>query len=48
MPSLEWIGKRAVANHRREIPFRLLYCDPELSVGRPDSGNLLIEGWVRG
>ncbi|QQR75285.1 MAG: site-specific DNA-methyltransferase [Holophagales bacterium] len=44
MPTLEWIGKRAVVNHHREIPFRLLKCDPELSVGDPESGNLLIEG----
>jgi hypothetical protein len=26
------------------MPFRLLKCDPKLSVGDPDSGNLLVEG----
>jgi len=44
MPTLEWIGKRAVVNHHREVPFRLLQCDPTLSVGDPDSGNLLVQG----
>ena len=33
MPRLEWIAKEAVLNHHREIPFRLLKCDDELSVG---------------
>ncbi len=44
MPRLDWIGRKAVENHHNEVPFRLLKCDPELSVGDPDSGNLLIEG----
>jgi len=44
MPTLEWIGKKAVVNHHREVPFRLLQCDPALSVGDPDSGNLLVQG----
>lgn len=44
MPTLEWIGKQAVVNHHREVPFRLLQCEPSLSVGDPDSGNLLIQG----
>ena len=43
MPTLNWIGKEAVINHHKEVPFRLLDCDPTLSVGEPD-GNLLIEG----
>ena len=43
MPILNWIGKEAVINHHKEVPFRLLQCDPALSVGEPD-GNLLIEG----
>lgn len=33
MPTLEWIGKRAVLNHHREIPFHLLKIDPQLSMG---------------
>jgi len=44
MPTLEWIGKKAVLNHHREIPFRLLKCDEKLSVGDPGSGNLLVQG----
>lgn len=44
MPTLDWIGKSAVINHHREVAYRLLHCDPELSVGDPDSGNLLVQG----
>src|SRR5579885_2196486 len=44
MPTLEWIGKKAVINHHREVPYRLLRCDPALSVGDPDCGNLLVQG----
>lgn len=44
MPSLDWIGKKAVLNHHKEVPFHLLRCDPDLSVGEPDSGNLLVQG----
>lgn len=44
MPTLDWIGKKAVVNHHREVPYRLLRCDPKLSVGDPDAGNLLVQG----
>ncbi len=44
MPTLNWIGKKAVENHHREVPFHLLKDAPELSVGDPGSGNLLVEG----
>jgi adenine-specific DNA-methyltransferase len=44
MPTLDWIGKKAVINHHREVPYRLLRCNKDLSVGDPDSGNLLVEG----
>ena len=44
MPTLDWIGKKAVLNHHREIPFRLLKVDEELSVVENGSGNLLVEG----
>lgn len=44
MPTLEWIGKSSVINHQREVPFRLLQCDPSFSAGDPDSGNLLVQG----
>jgi adenine-specific DNA-methyltransferase len=44
MPTLDWIGKKAVVNHHREVRYRLLKCDPGLSVGEPGSGNLLVQG----
>lgn len=44
MPSLNWIGKEAVEHHHRDVPYRLIHCDGELSVGDPDSGNLLVQG----
>src|SRR5450759_3226466 len=44
MPTLDWIGKAAVLNHHREVPYRLLHCDPRLSAGDPDSENLIVEG----
>jgi DNA modification methylase len=44
MPTLDWIGKKAVLNHHREVPYRLLRCDARLSVGDPGSGNLLVQG----
>ena len=44
MPTLDWIGKRAVINHHNEVPYRLLRCNKELSVGDPGSGNLLVQG----
>lgn len=33
MPTLDWIGKRAVLNHHREIPFHLLKQNEALSAG---------------
>src|SRR4030066_2540837 len=44
MPTLDWIGKKAVENHHLEIPFKLLKCDKELSAGDIDSGNLIVQG----
>jgi len=44
MPSLNWIGKEAVINHHRQVPYHLLRCDNSLSCGDADSGNLLVEG----
>jgi adenine-specific DNA-methyltransferase len=44
MPTLEWIGKKAVLNHHREVPYHLLQFKNELSVGDPDSRNLLVQG----
>jgi adenine-specific DNA-methyltransferase len=44
VPTLDWIGKKAVLNHDKDVPFHLLQCDKALSVGDPGSGNLLVEG----
>jgi adenine-specific DNA-methyltransferase len=44
MPSLDWIGKKAVVNHHKQVPFHLLRCNEELSVGDAGSGNLLVQG----
>ena len=44
MPTLEWIGKKAVLNHHREVPYHLLRCEERLSAGDPGSGNLLVQG----
>ena len=42
MPLLNWIGKDAVVNHDKDVPFRLLKKNKSKSVG--DSENLIIEG----
>jgi site-specific DNA-methyltransferase (adenine-specific)/adenine-specific DNA-methyltransferase len=44
MPSLNWIGKSAVVAHHKQVPFRLLKCRADLSVGDPQAGNLLVQG----
>jgi adenine specific DNA methylase Mod len=44
MPSLDWIGKKAVVNHHREVPYRLIHCDKDKSFGDPEAGNLLVQG----
>jgi adenine-specific DNA-methyltransferase len=44
MPTLDWIGKKAVVSHHREVPYRLIHCDKDKSVGDPDAGNLLVQG----
>ena len=43
MPVLDRIGKKAVVNHHREVPYRLIQCDKDKSVGDPEAGNLLGE-----
>jgi adenine-specific DNA-methyltransferase len=32
MPTLNWIGKQAVVNHHREVPFHLLKDVPDFPV----------------
>ena len=44
MPTLDWIGKKAVVNHHRVVPYRLLNCDKSKSAGDADAGNLLVQG----
>lgn len=44
MPTLSWIGKEAVENHHKRVPFRLLKRNNKLSVGKSDSGNLVVHG----
>src|SRR5437763_14101957 len=47
MPRLDGVGKKAVVNHHRDVPYRLLHCDKALSAGdgqRADAGNLLVQG----
>lgn len=43
MPLLNWIGKEAVVNHDKEVPFRLLKKVKGVSVGE-DSQNLIVHG----
>jgi adenine-specific DNA-methyltransferase len=43
MPTLNWIGKEAVINHDKEVPFRLLKKVKYLSVEK-NSQNLIIHG----
>jgi len=44
MPTLNWIGKEAVVNHDQHVPYRLVHCDGDRSVGEAGAGNLLVEG----
>lgn len=44
MPTLSWIGKEAVVNHHRQVPFHLLKDVPDLSCGEPGDGNLIVQG----
>ncbi len=44
MPTLDWIGKKAVVEHHKQVPFHLLRGNDALSVGEPGSGNLLVQG----
>jgi DNA modification methylase len=44
MPTLNWIGKEAVVNHDQQVPYRLIHCNGDLSVGEAGAGNLLVEG----
>jgi hypothetical protein len=43
MPTLDWIGKKAVENHHNQVPFHLLKEDSKLSFNGSENGkgNLL-------
>lgn len=44
MPTLDWIGKKAVVNHHQHVPFHLLKERDDLSVIEPDCRNIIIHG----
>jgi adenine-specific DNA-methyltransferase len=44
VPTLNWIGKDVVVNHDQHVPYRLIHCDGDRSVGEAGEGNLLVEG----
>jgi adenine-specific DNA-methyltransferase len=44
MPTLNWIGKEAVINHHKDVPYRLLEPVVDLSCGDAASGNLIVQG----
>lgn len=44
MPVLDWIGKKSVINHDKQVPFHLLEEVADLSYGDRNSGNMLIQG----
>lgn len=43
MPTLDWIGKRAVATHHKDVPYRTLVPVPALGSGEA-SENLIVQG----
>lgn len=44
MPTLDWLGKKAVVDHHHQVPFHLLRENAERSVGDPAAGSLLVQG----
>lgn len=44
MPTLDWIGRRAVVGYEREVPVRLLQEDPKISHNGEPSENIIVEG----
>jgi len=45
MPVLNWIGKEAVVNHDKEVPFKLLKKIKSASLGE-NSQNLIIHAFT--
>ena len=44
MPTLNWIGKDAVANHHQQVPYHMLNDVPSLGCGDSDCGNIIVQG----
>lgn len=44
MPELRWIGKDAVVRHDSETPYQFLHEISHLTVGSPETANLIVEG----
>ena len=44
MPTLQWLNKDEAVHASSRCAYRLLEEVPELSVGDPDAGNMLIQG----
>jgi len=44
MPTLDWIGKNAVTEHHKEVPFKILAHREDFSFGEKDTGNMIVEG----
>ena len=42
MPSLKWIGKKAIKNHHNEVKYHVIECKE--TIGDPDSGNMVVRG----
>jgi len=42
MPSLKWIGKKAIKNHHNEVKYHVVECKE--TIGDPDSGNMVVKG----
>jgi adenine-specific DNA-methyltransferase len=43
MPTLNWIGKEAVAKHHLDVPFHLLKDIPSFACGDPGTGNIILQ-----
>jgi adenine-specific DNA-methyltransferase len=44
MPTLDWIGKKSVINHHREVPYHLLRSNQQFGVTDLSPENLLVQG----
>lgn len=45
MSALDWIGRQAVINHYKNLPYHMLTVDENLSINIEDSnGNIIVHG----